>query len=57
MVLGSLNKRYKTLIKTIIFEANYHIWLFRNNRKFENKSSLCYEDFKRKLAYSDYNAY
>jgi len=53
MVLGILNKRYNTLINTIICEAKYYIWLFRNNRKFEIKSSLCYEDFKRKLAYSD----
>ena len=53
MVLGILNKRYKTLINTVIFEAKYYIWLFWNNRKFEHKSSLCYEDFKRKLAYSD----
>ena len=53
MVLGSLNTRYKTLIDTINFEAKYYIWLFRNNRKFNNKSSLYYEDFKRKLAYSD----
>jgi len=48
MVLGSLNKRYKTLINTIIVEAKIYIWLFRNYRKFEN-----YDDFKGKLAYSD----
>jgi len=53
MVLGSLNTRYNIFINTIIFEAKYYIWLSRNNRKFEYKSSLCYEDFKRKLAYSD----
>jgi len=51
MVLGSLNKQYKTLINTIIFEAKYYIWLFRYNRKLEHKSS--YEDFKRKLAYNN----
>ena len=52
MVLGSLNKQYKIRINTIIFEAKYYIWLFRN-KKFENELNLCCEDFKRKLAYSN----